>query len=551
MARKLRGKATRRRFLTVAGATTASTALAGCLADDDDPDLDPDDDTADDDDTEDPDDTDDTDDADDTDPVEPLDEVTITQGEFITNPDPHDHIAGPYFNIFDQVYEPIFRVTPDIEFEPHIVTEWEHVGDGAELTVRDDVVFHDGTEMTAHDVAYSYNRQIDPEHSIESDQAAGLGSIDNAEALDDTTVFLEYEVTPVLAEFEYANYGRVVPEDFFEDRGHPITGDDETYFNGTGPLEVVDFEPEVEILMEPFDDYWGEAVDFDSVTFNADGESSGRVSSLETDESQLIDNVIPEDVSIVDENPDLEIRAETSLRNVFLVMKSGVEPFDSLEFRQAMNYAVDNEGIINTILGGFAEPSTQPIAEGVFGYNPDLDPYEQDLAQAEDLVDDSGYAGVEIELAAPEGRYLNDSDVAITAADQIDQLDNVDCSVDIVPFDNIVAASTSGFEEDDLPFHLIGWGTITGDADYGLAPFFVEEAPFESYRDEEISDAILETKFIDDIDEREQALQDINADLREAAPWVYLHNQDSVYGVNERLDWTPRVDESIYTWEMS
>ncbi len=511
-------RSTRRTFLQATGAATAMGLLAGCVGDDPD--------------------------------GVAVDDITITQGQFITNPDPHDHIAGPYFNIFDQVYEPLFNVTPDLEFEPRIVTEWEDVDGGTELTIRDDVVFHDGTEMTASDVAYSYNRQIDPEIGIESDQAAGLGAIDRAEAIDDTTVLIEYEVAPSLAEFEYANYGRVVPEDFFEERGHPITGNDETYFNGTGPLEVVDYEPDVEIVMEPFDDYWGDPVPFDSVTWNEDGESSGRVSALQTGETHLIDNVIPEDVADVDDDPDLEIRAESSLRNIFLVMKSGVEPFDSLEFRRAMNYAVDNQGIIDTILGGFAQPMTQPIAEDVFGYNPDLETYEQDLEMAEQLVDESGYAGAEITLAAPEGRYLNDADVGQTAADQINQLDNVTCDVDIVPFDNVVAASTSGYQEDDLPFHLIGWGTITGDADYGLAPFFVEGAPFESLRNEEISQAILDSQHIDDDDEREQALQDINAQLREEAPWVFLHNQDSVYGIDQRIEWSPRADESIYTWEM-
>ena len=485
------------------------------------------------------------------DPEVAVDNITITQGEFISNPDPHDHIAGPYFNIFDQVYEPLFTVTPDLEFEPRIVTEWEDVDGGTELTLRDDVVFHDGTEMTASDVVYSFTRQIDPEFGITSDQAAGLGSIDGAEVIDDTTVLVQYEVAPSLAEFEYANYGRVVPEDFFEERGHPITGDDETYFNGTGPYEVVEYEPDVELVMEPFDDYWGDPGVFESVTWNEDGESSGRVSALQTGESHLIDNVIPVDVADVDEDPDLEIRAETSLRNIFLVMKSGVEPFDSLEFRQAMNYAVDNQGIIDTIMGGFAEPMSQPIPEGVFGHNPDLEPYEQDLELAEQLVDESGYADVEITLSAPSGRYLNDADVGETAADQINQLPNVTCDVDIVPFDTVVAASTSGFQEDDHPFHLIGWGVITGDSDYGLTPFFVEDAPFESLRNEEISQAIIDSKFIEDEDEREVALQDINADLREESPWVFLHNQDSVYGIDERLEWSPRVDESIYTWEMS
>jgi peptide/nickel transport system substrate-binding protein len=479
-----------------------------------------------------------------------VDELVITQGEFIENPDPNDHITGPYFNVLDPVYEPLFNVTPEFEFESRIVEDWEDTDDGAELTLRDDVVFHNGDEMTAEDVAYTFNRMIDPDIGIESDQAAGLGAIENAEALDETTVLLEHDVSPTLAEFEYANYGRVVNEEWIEDQEQPVAGDDEEAFNGTGPYQVVEYEPDVQLVLEPFEDYWGEEATFERVVFNEDGESSGRVNALQTGESDIVDNVIPEDVPDVDDEDGIEIRNETSLRNVFLVMNTGVEPFDSMEFRQALNYAVDNEGIVNDILGGYGEPMTQPIPDGVFGHNPDLEPYEQDIDQAEELIEESGYAGEEITLYAPEGRYLNDADVAQTAADQIDQLENVDCELDIVPFPDISDANSAPYDDDEMPFYLIGWGVITGDSDYGLAPFFTEEAPQETYRNEEISDMIFESQTIEDEDEREELLQEINEQLRDDAAWVYLHSQDSVYGVREDLEWEPRTDEDIHLWEI-
>ncbi|WP_049892359.1 ABC transporter substrate-binding protein [Natronococcus amylolyticus] len=478
------------------------------------------------------------------------DELVITQGEFIENPDPNDHITGPYFNVLDPVYEPLFNVTPEFEFESRIVEEWEDTDEGAELTLRDDVVFHNGDEMTAEDVAYTFNRMIDPDLGIESDQAAGLGAIESAEALDETTVLLEHDVAPSLAEFEYANYGRVVNEEWIEEQEQPVAGDDEEAFNGTGPYQVVEYEPDVQLVLEPFEDYWGEEATFERVVFNEDGESSGRVNALQTGESDIVDNVIPEDVPDVDDEDGIEIRNETSLRNVFLVMNTGVEPFDSMEFRQALNYAVDNEGIVNDILGGYGEPMTQPIPDGVFGHNPDLEPYEQDLEQAEELIEESGYAGEEITLYAPEGRYLNDADVAQTAADQIDQLENVDCELDIVPFPDISDANSAPYDDDEMPFYLIGWGVITGDSDYGLAPFFTEEAPQETYRNEEISEMIFESQTIEDEDEREELLQEINEQLRDDAAWVYLHSQDSVYGVREDLEWEPRTDEDIHLWEI-
>ncbi|MFC4542252.1 ABC transporter substrate-binding protein [Halosolutus amylolyticus] len=483
------------------------------------------------------------------------DEIVITQGQFIETPDPNDHITGPYFNIFDQIYEPLFNVTPDLDIESRVVTDWEPTGDGStELTIRDDVQFHNGEDLVASDVAFTFQRMIDDEVGPISDQAAGLGAIEGAEAIDETTVRVDYgDAAPSLAEYQFGNYGRVVKEDWVgeqETQEGAIIGDSADAFNGTGPYQVVEYEPGVEIVLEPFDDYWGDEATFNTVTFNEDTESSGRVSALQAGETDLVDNVLPDDVSTVDEADGIEIRNETSLRSIFLVMKNGVEPFDSQEFRQAMNYAVDNQGIIESILGGFGEPMTQMHSEGIFGYNPDLDPYEQDLDEAESLVEESGYAGAEITLHAPEGRYLNDASVAQTAADHIDQLENVDCEVNLRPFPEISDGASQPYDDDGIPFFLIGWGVITGDADYAIDPWINPDHPLETFRDEDAFATLEESKAESDSDAREELLQELNADLRDKAPFVFLHSQDSIYGVNQDLDWEPRRDETIYLWDM-
>ena len=548
MPKKAGKNSTRRRFLATTGIATTGVAFAGCLGDDDD-DI-PTEDTDDSDDAP----IDDTDDADDA-PVDGFGDLTITQGEFPDVEDPNDHITGGYFNVYDHVYEPLFDVVPGEEPEPRVITDWEHTGEGSvELEIRDDVVFHDGRQLIADDVVFTLERQINPEYL--TDQLAGLGSITGGEVVDDTSFIIEYSGAPQLAEFEFGNYLRAVSEEWYEEDAPrddiEIVGDDADAFNGTGPLQVVDYDPTNNtITMEPFDDYWGDVPDFDSVTFTGETSDSGRVSSLIADETDLIDNVLPGDVGDVQEEHD--VRNITSFRNIFLVMKNEFAPFDSLEFRQAMNYAVDNQEIIDELLGGFGAPMTQPVPEGINGYNPDLEPYPRDLDLAEQLVDDSGYADdgpVEITLYGPEGRYLNDADVTRRAADQIDDLPNVNCDSSVEPFDVISQTNSDGFEDDSIKFFLIGWGVVTGDTDYGISAFMVEDAALQNFRDEELSDAIIESQGIEDPDEREAALMDINEMARELSPWVFLHLQESIYGVNPDLQWEPRQDESIFAWEM-
>ncbi|WP_440771426.1 ABC transporter substrate-binding protein [Natronorubrum sp. DTA28] len=475
------------------------------------------------------------------------DEFVVTQGEFASTVDPNNHNDSPTYNVLDQVYEPLWNITHEGELEERIVTEWDHPDDNTmELTIRDDVVFHDGEEMTASDVAYTINRAVDEEVGITSEQADRYPGVTGAEAEDETTVLVEHESVPSIVEFNVATVATVVSEEWMEDREQPENEE----LNGTGPYQVEDYTPGEEIILTTFDDYWGDVPDIGRVRFRGADQASTRVSELETGESDLIVNVPPSDVATFDNVDDAEIREVTSLRNIFLVMPNDDEPFDSQEFRQAMNYAVDVDAIITNVLDGFGEPSTQPVPEGIFGYNEDLDPYPHDLDEAESLVEDSGYAGAEITLESPEGRYLNDTEVAETAAQQINELDNVDCNFQITDFESLTESSLDADPSTSPDFFLIGWGNPTYDADYGLAPWFVEGQAAYNFVDEDIEEKILESQQTADPDEREELLQEINADLYEAAPWVYLHREESIYGIRSDVDWDPRADESIFLDEM-
>jgi len=476
------------------------------------------------------------------------DEFVITQGELAANADPNDHNATPAYNVFDPVYEPLFEMTPDGELQERVVTDWEHTDDDEiTLTIRDDVVFHNGEEMTASDVAYTVNRQVDEEVGIPSPQADGMTGITGAEAPDDTTVVVEHEVSPVLAETGLGVFGRVVSEEWMEDQDQPVADD----MNGTGPYQMVEFVGEDYALYEAFDDYWGEEPAFEQLRLQMISSNSTRIADLETEASDVVTDVPPSDVFDIDEQDGLEVRNITSFRNIFLVMPNDEEPFDSQAFRQAMNYAVDTEAIIDNIHDGFGEPMSQPVPSEHFGFNPDLDPYPHDPDEAEALVEESGYEDVEIELTCPDGRYLNDTDVAEFAASQIDDLDNVNCEAEIIPFEDLTEMTLDGDLGTAPEFFLIGWGNPTYDADYGLVPWFVEGQAANNFNDEELEEMILESREIEDEAEREAHLQEVMAEIHELSPWVFLYNQESIYGVRSDLEWEPRNDERINPGEMS
>jgi peptide/nickel transport system substrate-binding protein len=274
------------------------------------------------------------------------------------------------------------------------------------------------------------------------------------------------------------------------------------------------------------------------------------VNQLVSGETDITVNVPPQEVSRVRNEDSTRIEAVPSTRVIYNAMRYDVEPFDSVEFRRAMNYAVDLESIIENVLSGFADPTSQPTLQGFVGHNSDLDIYPYDVEQAESLVEESGYAGAEIELHTPVGRYLKDVEIAQAVAGYIDELSNVSCSVRQRDFPTLAGELTTGSIEDKPPFYLIGWGNATFDASQTLIPLLTTNGALASWSNEEFDSLMDESQNESDPDARDQLLQDANALANDQAPWIFLNRQYSVYGASNRIDWQARRDESIKAYEI-
>ncbi|QZA88040.1 peptide ABC transporter substrate-binding protein [Salinarchaeum sp. IM2453] len=473
------------------------------------------------------------------------DQVTITMSEVASTPDPNDHNATSDYNSLDPVYEPLLQVDEEGNIEEHVITDWVTDSDTIELTIRDDVQFHNGDDLTASDVAYTINRQVDDDVGVVSPQDDGMIGITEAEAVNDTTIEVSHESNPDLAMMGIAVFGRAMNEEWTADNADDEDGTVSGDMNGTGPYQLEDFSQGDYYEFTVFDDYWGETPDVEEIRLEAVDEDTTRRDRLLADETEFVTNLPPEDIDDVEGEDDLRTETITSYRNIFLAMPNDDGPFDSKDFRQAMNYAIDNEEVLNSIFDGYGEPMSQPIPEGIFGHNPELDPYEQDQDLADDLIEQSGYTDEELVIHVPNGRYINDVNTAEYVASQIDELDNVSCEHEVRDFGELVEEILDGDLETSPDIYLIGWGNPTHDANYGLEPWFVEGQSSYAFEDSELEQRIIDSQTIEDTDEREEELQEINEYIHDEAPWVFLHRQESIYGVHEDIDWSPRSDERI------
>jgi len=474
--------------------------------------------------------------------------VSITQGQMPTGLDPHDHRETPTDNVMLHAYEGVLSRDREGSIIESLATEYERVEDGrVRFTLREGVTFHNGDDLTPEDVAYSINRIVDPEVGLESPQNDQLSGVTGAEVGDGNTVEVTSEGFNPVVFSAFATYGDVVQQSWIENNESNYINQN---MNGTGPFQLVEYNQDESVVMERYDDYWRDPADVSELTFLAAAESSTRVNQLLNGETDVIVNVPPQDAGRVRQNDNSRLAAEPSTRLLFCAMRNDVEPFQNQQFRQAMNYAVNLEGIIENVLQGFGDPTGQPTLEGFVGYNSDVDPYPHDPDQAESLVEESGFAGAEITLDGPAGRYLKDVEIGQAVANQINQLSNVSCSYNQREFSSLAGEVTTGNIEDKPHFYLLGWGEATFEGALTIDALLTSDGSLTSFKDGEVDELHSQAQSQSDEGQREQTLQELNALIYDKAPWVFLNRQYSVYGVSERVEWQARRDERIDAYAM-
>jgi peptide/nickel transport system substrate-binding protein len=422
------------------------------------------------------------------------DNVVINQSQMDSGLDPQDHRETPTDNIVLQAYEGLLYRDPAGAIVDKLATDYSRQEEGrVRFQLRSGVSFHSGDSLTAEDVAFSINRIVDPDvgglASPQSDQLAGVTGaepVDGEMAVD----VMSDGLNPIIFSL-FASYGPIVNKSWIE-------ANDGAYINqnidGTGPFVLDTYEQGVEVVFNRNDNYWREAAEISSLTVTSASESSTRVNTLLSGEADIVVNVPPQEVSRVDENDSTSISAVPSTRVIFNAMRYDVEPFDSPEFRTAINYAIDLESIIANVLQSFGAPTGQPTLEGFFGYNEDVDPYPYDPEEAEALVEASGYAGAEITLHTPIGRYLKDVEIAQAIASQVDELSNVSASVEQREFATLASEVTTGNIEDKPHWYLLGWGNATFDASQTIIPLLTSDGALTSYSNEEVDRLIEEAQ---------------------------------------------------------
>lgn len=466
--------------------------------------------------------------------------VVIAQGVDATVLDPNWHVETPTGNICRQFYETLFDRDRELKIVPKLATGYERRSDTVwRITLRQGVRFHNGEPFDAESVKFSLELIKDPDYK--SRQVSFFRAIDRVEIVDAHTVDIHTDGPyPVLVEL-LAFLGSMLPPKLAAERGIDYF---KTHAVGTGPYKFVRWKKGEEVVGEANEDYWGEPPTIKTVVMRPIPENTTRLAALQTGGADLVVNVPPHMLPIIEADPNLRVSKAASARFIMVVLDTRYadSPLRDRRVRQAINHAVDVDGILAAVMEGQGRRISGLLTRLHFGYDETVAPHENSRRRARELLAEAGYPdGFDIHFDAPDGRYVNDKQVAEAIAGQLAKV-GIRASLSTPEWGtyvNKIVGHQAG------PMWLIGWGNGMFDADNTYTPL-VHSSALLSYTDDPVLDGLIDrARSTFDREERQSLYSQVARRLHDEANFLFLYQQQDLYGVNNRLEWEARSDEQL------
>ncbi|WP_269466398.1 ABC transporter substrate-binding protein [Acidihalobacter ferrooxydans] len=309
------------------------------------------------------------------------------------------------------IYDRLVEFKPGTtEVVPGLATSWTVTDGGKVITfhLRKGVKFQSNREFTptrdfnADDVIFTFERMLDknnPYHNVSGgtyDYFDGMDMpkmIKSIKKIDAHTVefILNVPNAPFIANMamdfasinsaEYAN--KLAKEGKKQDLDlKPI---------GTGPFELVAYQPGSMIRYKAFKDYWRGKAAIDTLVFSITPNASVRWAKLKANECQVMDYPNPTDLPAMKADSKIKVLSQPGLNVGYLAFNTEKKPFDKLEVRKALYMAINKQAIVEAIFHGTAEVAVNPMPPTIWSYNKSIKDYPYDPAKAKKMLAQAGY----------------------------------------------------------------------------------------------------------------------------------------------------------------
>ena len=322
--------------------------------------------------------------------------ITVGITQDLDSLDPHKAVAAGTKEVLYNIFEGLIKVSKDGEFVPAVASSYEISPDGMKYTfrLRQGVKFHNGKDVTADDVIYSLKRVAgmleNPDPEVPKLAAFSIISAIN-KTEDGIEVVLSEPNTELIGYFTSS----IIPNDYDKQSTFPV---------GTGPFRFVSYEPLTKLELEKNEDYYNkEAAAFlDGVTFKICASTESAFLELQAGSMDLFPYLTEDQAKQLEGRYTIESGTMNLVQALFL--NNAVEPFNSLKVRQAINYAIDKQEILNVVAGGKgAVIGTNMFPSFSKYYEAETEhAYDYDPEKAKALLTEAGYPdGISFTIAIP------------------------------------------------------------------------------------------------------------------------------------------------------
>ncbi len=459
--------------------------------------------------------------------------------------DPAAVTAVNDFRILMNMYDGLVRYKDGtLEVEPALATDWTISDDGTRytFTLREGVTFHDGSAFDAEAVKFNFDRMLDESHPYHDTGPFPLAfffsSVESVDVIDPQTVSfrLNGPYAPFLSNLAYPT-GLIVSPAAVMEHGADFGRNP----SGTGAFTFGEWRSNEAVVVQANPDYWDGAPELETVVFRPITDANTRTAEMLAGGIDLMVEVPP--VALSEFQGDAYTVHEQAGPHVwFLILNAKEGPFADVRVRQAANYAINKEAIVNDVLEGTAEVAAGPTPPAfAWAYNPDLEPYPYDPDRARELLAEAGAEGAELTFYVTEGGSGMLDPVAMGTAIQAD-LEAVGLDVTIETYEwNTFLGNVNPGLEGKADMAEMAW--MTNDPD--TLPFLAlrteawpDKGGFNSgyYSNPEV-DALLDAARVEtDQAERARLYKEMQVIVQEDAPWVFVANWKQNAVTSDRVE---------------
>lgn len=466
--------------------------------------------------------------------------------------DPSKVTDGESIYVTNQLFDTLVQYKQEnTEVEPSLATEWKTSDDGLTWTfqLRDDVTFHDGTDFTAEDVVYNFERWATSGEYVYYGYMFGASEGDLGGIIESVEATGDYEVTFTLSEPNAPFLYTLAMPPFAISSPDAIEEHGEDYFKnpvGTGPFVFQDWVNDDKITVVKNEDYFGDVAKVDEVIFRVIPDNGARFMELQAGSIDLMNGLNPQDIGTAESDENLQIIRRPSMNVSYMAFNTDKEgPTSNKKVRQAINLAIDKESLI-TLFEGVGKAAKNPMPPSLWGYNDEIEDYGYDVEEAKRLLAEAGYEdGFKLTLYSMSNPRPYMPQPKVTAQAIQEMLKEVNVEVEIVESDwNTHIAALENGEHD---MGLMGWIGDNGDPDNFLYVLLDKDnakvgsaGNMAFYKNDEVHDLLKEAQTEMDQEKRTELYMKAQEIIHEDAPWFPIaHTTPPIAASSSVSDYLP------------